>query len=123
MRVLMAVAEVEAAAHQGRIIEQKGGCEVTAAGNRHRGVVERADALDQPVGGRSESEIALGDDDPVRQCHLLFRFGHSLEIALTVDGVDNRDQRLQMKFTAKTAVGGKGLQYRTGVGEPGSLDN
>ena len=68
-------------------------------------------------------EIALGDDDAVGERHLLFRLGHPLEIAFAVDGVDDRDQGLQVEFAAERPVGGKGLQYRTRIGEPGGLDD
>ncbi len=55
--------------------------------------------------------------------HLLSRLGHALEVHLAGDGIDDTDQRLQMKFAAERAVGGEGLQHRAGIGEPGGLDD
>ena len=80
-----------------------------------------------PFGQRSASrgvgEIGLGHDDAVGQRHLLPRLGHPVEIARAVDRIDDRDQRLQMKFAAERPVAGKGLQHRPGIGEAGGFDH
>ena len=79
--------------------------------------------LDQPLGRAGIGEIALGHDDAVGQRHLFSRLGHTLEVGLAGDRIDNANQRLKMEFAAERPVGGKGLQYRAGVGEAGGLDN
>jgi len=116
-------AEIEAALRRGWLGEQERRRDLAVDGGSHRCVVQRPELLDQATGRRRVGDIGFGDDNAVGEGHLLFGLGHPLDIALTVDGVHDRDERLQMKLAAEPTIGGKSLQYGTRIGEPRGLDH
>ena len=120
---MLGFAQVEAVPRRGRLGQQEERLDLALDGDADGSGVQRAEVLDQTAGRRGVGEIALGHDDAVGEGHLLLRLGHPRDIAFAVDRVDDRDQGLQVELAAEAAVGGKGLQYRTRIGEPRGFDH
>src|SRR5690242_19403323 len=109
-------AEVEAAPRRRWFCQQKGRLDRTTDGYTDRCGVQRAELLDQVLRCRRAGEIALGQDNAVGKGGLFLRLRHAPDVALAIDGIDDRDQGLQMELAAEPSVGGKGLQNRTEIG-------
>ncbi len=106
-----------------RLVEHKSGIDRAVVGDRDGCGAQRRDFSLQPRQRRRVGEIALGQDDAVGERHLPSRLRHPLDVAGAVDRIDDGDERLQMKFAAERAVGGKSLQHRPRVGQARSLDD
>ena len=99
---------------------------IERAGNRDvdcRARVEPLQAPRQPLDCRGLREIGLGDHQAVGEDHLLARLGGHVERRLANDGIDHREHDVDMKFAAQRAIGGKGLQDRSGIGETAGFDH